>query len=273
MNRSLARQIDPALNRPADGLLRNPTFVLFAVDLCVFAGSSALYLGGVLPAPVATAIAVICLYCFYTVSHEAVHGNAHPDLRINVWMGRIAAAIEGMSFPLFRIIHLQHHAFTNDPVRDPDFVIGRQPRWLLPVWTAVRLTHDNSFMFSRGLWDGRRRQLLEHLATLTVQAAVVAGAAVAGYFQIVLWGWLAPVAIAGALLELSVAWAVHYPHVSQHPLENTRNFSGRLLGVLMLNQNYHLVHHLWPRITWFRYPRAAAAANAAVAEHQRQTAA
>jgi beta-carotene hydroxylase len=29
---------------------------------------------------------------------------------------------------MFRIIHLQHHAFTNDSARDPDYVIGRKPR-------------------------------------------------------------------------------------------------------------------------------------------------
>jgi fatty acid desaturase len=36
----------------------------------------------------------------------------------------------------------------------------------------------------------------------------------------------------------------------------------------MLNQNYHLVHHLWPRIPWFRYGQAAAAAEQALQAHR-----
>ncbi|MET0707582.1 MAG: fatty acid desaturase [Tardiphaga sp.] len=196
--------------------------------------------------------------------------HAHSDRRINAWMGRIAAAIEGLSFPLFRIIHLQHHAFTNDAERDPDFVIGRQPRWLLPLWTVVRLLHDNHFMLRRKLWDGRRRQLLEHLATVALQIAVIAVCIVCDRVEVLMWGWLGPALVSGALLELSGAWAVHYPHTSTHPLESTRMFHGRLLQVLMLNQNYHLVHHLWPRSPWFRYGRAVEAAEQAVAEHRRQ---
>jgi fatty acid desaturase len=41
-----------------------------------------------------------------------------------------------------------------------------------------------------------------------------------------------------------------------------------LLQLLMLNQNFHLVHHLWPRIPWFRYGEAADMADVAVANHR-----
>jgi beta-carotene hydroxylase len=85
---------------------------------------------------------------------------------------------------------------------------------------------------------------------------------------VLLMVWLGPVAVAGVILELTGAWAVHYPHVSTHPLESTRMLRGRLLQVLMLNQNYHLVHHLWPRIPWFRYGQAAASAEQAVRAHR-----
>lgn len=246
----------------------NPTVWLFAIDLVAYAAVCLSLWHGLIPRELAALLALLCLYCFYTVSHEAVHGNAHPDRRINLWLGRIAAAIEGLSFPLFRIIHLQHHAFTNDSERDPDFVIGRQPRWLLPLWAVVRLAHDNHFMLRRKLWQGKRRQLIEHLVTVALQAAVVAGCVVAGHVEFVLFVWLGPVVISGVLLELTGAWAVHYPHTSTHPLESTRMFRGRLLQVLMLNQNYHLVHHLWPRIPWFRYGQAAAAAEQAVQAHR-----
>lgn len=269
MNSVAANEVDPALFRPPKTILRNPTIWLFACCVCAFAGSTTLYLWEWISRGTAALLATVCLYCLYTVSHEAVHGNAHSNRRLNMWLGRISSAIEGMTFPLFRVIHLQHHAFTNDPIRDPDFVIGRKPRWLLPIWTMVRLTHDNGFMVRSGLWSGRRQQLREHLLTVLIQCtAIAAGVAGAG-LEFVLWAWIGPVLVSGALLELTVAWAVHFPHVSRHPLEHTRNFRGPLLQALTLNQSYHLVHHLWPRIPWFRYTRAADTADRAVAEHRR----
>ena len=74
--------------------------------------------------------------------------------------------------------------------------------------------------------------------------------------------------MAGALIELTVAWAVHFPQESQHPLENTRIFKGQLLQMLMLNQNYHIVHHLWPGIPWFRYGKAMPLVEMVLLEHQ-----
>ena len=262
--------IDPSLFRAPRRSYSNPTIWLFAIDLGIFSASTAAYLAGAIGHFAAAGIAIACLYCFYTVTHDAVHYTAHANPSINNWMGRVAAALQGLTFPLFRIIHLQHHAYTNDPARDPDFVIGRQPRWLLPVWTIVRLLHDNQFMMRRGLWKTKPRQLREHLITVAIQGALVSAGAVAGGLEFVLWAWIVPVIVAGAALELTVAWAVHYPHVSQHPLEHTRMLQGRVWQILMLNQNYHLVHHLWPRIPWFRYPHAVAAANSAVGEHLKQ---
>jgi beta-carotene hydroxylase len=269
-NRVAIDTVDMALlRRPAENK-RNPTLWLFACAVVVFVVSTALWFDKLIARTVAAAVATACLYCLYTVSHEAAHGTAHKTHRVNAWLGRISAAIEGMTFPLFRIIHLQHHAYTNHPVRDPDFFIGRSPRVLLPVWTLVRLTQDNQFMVRNRLWSGRRRQLLEHLVTLFVQAAAITAGLVSGGAQFVFWGWLLPIIAAGAMLQLTVAWAVHYPHASQHPLEHTRMIRSRVLRILTLNQACHLVHHLWPRIPWFRYGLAADAAEWAVARHREQ---
>jgi len=113
MNSVAANEVDPTLFRPPKAILSNPTVWLFACCVSAFAGSTALYLYGCISRGTVALIATVSLYCLYTVSHEAVHGNAHSHRRINImWLGRISAAIEGVTFPLFRIIHLQHHAFT-----------------------------------------------------------------------------------------------------------------------------------------------------------------
>lgn len=265
------REIDHSLMQIPNSTFGNLTLLLFFATINIFSASIVAYLLEYLPLQASAAINLLCLYALYTVNHEAVHRLVHPNRTVNNWVGRIAAVLEGTTFPLFRILHPQHHAFTNHPEYDPDYVIGRKPRWLLPLWTLVRLTHDNSFMINRRLWSNKRPQLIEHLITVGLQLSVVIGAAWIGHLQDALWLWVIPLLVAGALIELTVAWAVHFPQESQHPLENTRIFKGQLLQILMLNQNYHIVHHLWPSIPWFRYGKAISLVEVALLEHQNQT--
>jgi len=56
---------------------------------------------------------------------------------VNEWIGRIAGALLTTTLLLFRAVHYEHHSHTNDPRRDPDFVVAPKPRWLLPLWCVV----------------------------------------------------------------------------------------------------------------------------------------
>src|SRR5258706_1425205 len=127
-----------AMAKPDTGLVgapqagrRNPTITLFIVAVGGFCGSTVSFSAGRLPLAASAVFNTLSLYCLYTVTHEAVHHLAHRSPLVNDWIGRMSAALEGLTFPMFRIIHLQHHAFNNDPDRDPDFVMGRQPSLLL----------------------------------------------------------------------------------------------------------------------------------------------
>jgi fatty acid desaturase len=61
-------------------------------------------------------------------------------------------------------------------------------------------------------------------------------------------GWLAT-----ALLALLFDWLPHHPHTVQGRYTDTRAIPSRVLEVLLLGQNLHLVHHLWPSVPWYRY--------------------
>ena len=266
--RPLVPKPDPSLTERPSASLSNPTLVLFLTVIGGAEAATAAAAAGSLPLPVAATLNGLALYALYTVTHEAVHGTAHPHHGVNRWLGRISAALEGTTFPLFRIVHLQHHAFTNDPDRDPDYVVGKTPRWLLPIWLVVRLTHDNGFVIRNRLWRHKRKGLVEHLVTVGLQFGTVAALSIVGYGYAVVVLWLVPAVVAGVVLHVTVAWLVHYPHASQHPLEDTRIFPGALWQVLTLGQNYHLVHHLWTNIPWYRYRAAADLAAHAVAQHR-----
>ena len=232
----------------------NPTVWLALATLTAFYASLTAFALGALPLWGAALINGIALYSMYSVSHDAIHGIGTPNKSLNGLLGRVCAFHEGMTYPLFKLSHMMHHRHTNHPQWDPDWVIGRKPRWLLPLWVAARLLHDNGYMIRQGLWRGKRRYLLEHLATIMLQVGYfLALAAVFGTAN-ALWLWVVPLALAGALVELLVAWLVHYPQESQAKYEHTRLIHSRLLQVVMFNHNLHLVHHFWPRTPWFDYP-------------------
>jgi len=229
----------------------NPTIILFCCAIGTFYISSWFAYKGALSFVYAALLNVVAIYAMYTVMHDAAHRIAHRTKWLNNLLGRVCAFHEGITFPLFRLSHMQHHRYTNDPQRDPDYVIGRKPRWLFPIWVIVRLLHDNTFMISQKLW--RRRELIEHLFTVALQVVTALLLASMLGWSTVIGLWLIPLIVAGALVEMTVAWLVHFPHESTDELEHTRLLKSRVLQVLMLNHNLHLVHHVWPGIPWYQY--------------------
>lgn len=247
----------------------NPTFWLFLATVATLYASFVMFYLEAISLPLAALINAIALYSMYSVTHDAIHAIASANVRLNGLMGRVCAFHEGMTYPIFKISHMMHHRYTNDPRMDPDWVIGRKPRALLPLWVAVRLLHDNSYMISRKLWRGKQRHLAEHLITIALQVAYFAVlASVFGIANTVVL-WVIPLAIAGAAVELLVAWLVHYPQESQHRLEHTRLFKSKILQVLMFNHNLHVVHHLWPHTPWFDYPARLKNAERILNAHRR----
>ena len=61
-----------------------------------------------------------------------------------------------------------------------------------------------------------------------------------------------PAAIAVLFLAFAFDFLPHYPYDSTGRYFDTR-ISGRALNAVLLGQNYHLVHHLWTTIPWYRY--------------------
>jgi fatty acid desaturase len=56
----------------------------------------------------------------WSLIHEAIHGNFHPNRRVNNWAGRIGALLLSSSFHLLRFGHLMHHRFNRHRLDRPD---------------------------------------------------------------------------------------------------------------------------------------------------------
>jgi beta-carotene hydroxylase len=250
--RVAAIRIERAWIGPAPGTLRNPTLWLFAgcvALVCVAAGG---YATGRLSAIAAVLLDTLAAYLLFTVLHDAVHGTAHASRVVNAALGRLSGGVLTLAWPLFRAVHHVHHAHTNDGEHDPDLIVSRAPRLLLPVWCVGVVVEYRIGFYGRRLWP-TRGALIEAVASDALALGVLAASIAGGWFATLAVLWLVPVTLAVLILAFAFDFVPHYPYDTRERYHATRILPGRVLNLLLLGQNYHLVHHLWSTIPWYRY--------------------
>lgn len=196
-------------------------------------------------------LSVLSLHLAGTVIHDASHHSAHPNRVVNAVMGHASALLLGFSFPVFARVHMQHHAHVNDPENDPDhFVSTCGPLWLI----APRFMYHEFFFFRRKLW--RKYELLEWVLARFSFGAIVFCGIKFGFIGYLMNYWFTPALVVGIALGLFFDYLPHRPFRERDRWKNSRVYPGSLLNLLIMGQNYHLVHHLWPSIPWYRYEAA-----------------
>lgn len=191
---------------------------------------------------------VLALHLSGTVIHDASHNAAHKNRIINAVLGHSSALMLGFAFPVFTRVHLQHHAHVNDPENDPDhFVSTGGPLWLI----AARFFYHEIFFFKKRLW--RKFELLEwFLSRLVVFTLVFLGIKY-GFIGYITNFWFVPALVVGIALGLFFDYLPHRPFQERDRWKNARVYPSPIINILILGQNYHLIHHLWPSIPWYKY--------------------
>lgn len=234
---------------------RNPTVWLFTGSLAVLTVGVAGYALGRLPPWATVLINSLGLYCGFTVLHDGVHGVAHPNRRAGAALARVWGFLLTFTFPFFRSIHLEHHAHTNDRRRDPDVITARLPAAVVPVVGGfVVFANYHWHYFRRRLWR-RRREMVEVVACDAFYLGVLVASFAGGWTRDLMILWVGPLILTLLFLVLTFDFLPHRPHDTTDRRFNARAYGGPLVAALFWGQNYHLIHHLWPRIPWFRYRR------------------
>ncbi len=251
----LARSHEPALAWPTILLAVVVSFGFAIVAYLAAAQHLSLWL--------AFPLNVLFAYAAYTPVHEACHRNVvdakHRLAWINDVTGVMAASALLGSFHLHQLTHLAHHAHTNDPEKDPDHVMASKSVWGMlasSLWLIV-VHLKMGVQISRTRSDGKRRIVL---GLLQIGLALGAVAWLAWRFDATaaLLCTVGSALVAGMLLAFAFDWLPHHPHTSRERWEHTRviTFSPlvqRIVDQLLLGQSYHLVHHLYPRVPFYRY--------------------
>lgn len=240
------------IGAPASGF--NPTLALAAIAVPGFAIGVAAIGAGALPAVPGVLWQTFCLYLSFTVLHESMHGTAHRSRKVCRNLGRVCGLMLASPLPLFWGVHHAHHSHTNDGERDPDLFAATGPAWMRSLTGLLGLYFYRRHFYGQPLWrDAADRR--EAIGSDLLLAALLVGT-LATVPTLVLTAWLAPVTLVALLLKYTFDYLPHHPNTRMRGrFHDTRIVPGRIGNILLLGQNYHLVHHLWPTVPWFRNRR------------------
>ena len=226
----------------------NPKLLMFLVVVMMLVLSNFGYWLWEWPHWLCFSVNTLALHCSGTVIHDACHQSAHRNRIVNAILGHCSALILVFAFPVFTRVHLQHHGNVNHPKDDPDhYVSTGGPLWLI----AVRFLYHEVFFFQRRLW--RNYELLEWFISRLIIITIVYISVQYHFLGYILNFWFIPAFIVGITLGLFFDYLPHRPFVERSRWKNARVYPGKVLNVLILGQNYHLIHHLWPSIPWYNY--------------------
>ena len=103
-----------------------------------------------------------------------------------------------------------------------------------------------------------RGEVISIYGQRAVWIAAVAAFSMLGYGREAFFLWVLPALIVMPVLAMFFAYVVHRPHHETDPYRASNVILARgilqpLVTALFVFQNYHLIHHLNPRIPFYRY--------------------
>ena len=239
-----------------------PTLLLTAAVALLFLAAWVGVLSDTLPLWVGSAMSTLAAYLGFTVMHEASHGNIHGRRRGLVRFANALGWIAGVPllapYGAFRALHLRHHSHTNHTTKDPDFFVAGSP-WTALLRCATTLPrYYFEFGFKPGVADvaSVKKERLAVIATVLVYAGLSATLIASGLALEWALLWLLPALLATTVLAFLFDYLPHHPHNVRERFHDTRAIDVRWLDALMLGQNLHLIHHLYPRVPFYRYRAA-----------------
>lgn len=235
-----------------------PTVALFGVALVAYVTSMYLGISGRWPAWISVAINSISAYWMFTVGHDASHNSLSLRRWLNNGLGRISV-MTLLPFPLFRMfrfVHMQHHRFSNEP-EDPDYWVGKGSVWLLPLRCAL-IDIKYIFWYAARLGNRPKDEVLDSAVAVLVGLIFWSWVLSRGWgYQAAIF-WLLPSRVAIVFLAYAFDYLPHSPYKAtdagnKYVATSVRAGAEWLMTPLLLSQNYHLVHHLYPLVPFYRY--------------------
>lgn len=230
-------------------------------NLTVWLSLWPLVLMGVIPLWVGFIIATLNVMLSYLPSHEAQHDIiALPGARLrwlNELVGHLSTIPLVLPYRVAKLTHLEHHKHANDPALDPDHgTSARGP--LHAIWKSIlnrQPGHTNAYGDTL-VRIGRSDVALDFIAYELIFYGTLFTLAWTGFALEAALLWWLPRHIALTYIQYYLSWAPHHPATEQGRYRNTRSFRSILGNIGSMGMQYHVIHHLHPRIPLYRTPQA-----------------
>lgn len=219
---------------------------------------------GTVPLWIAFPIATLNVMLSYLPSHEAQHDIiAKPGTKLrwlNQLVGHLSTIPLVLPYRVAKVTHMAHHKHANDPRLDPDYSTHAEGP-LRAIWKSIRNRQPraeggfNAYgdMLTR---DGRQDVLLHGILYEIAFYSIMFALAWNGFaIEAALLWWL-PRHIGVTYIHFYLSWAPHNPSMTKGRYRDTRSFRSILGNIGSMGMQYHIIHHLHPRIPLYRTPRA-----------------
>jgi beta-carotene hydroxylase len=205
-------------------------------------------------------IASLCACFAYLPSHEAQHGNysrGNPKLRwLDGLVGHITLITLKFPYHILRITHMKHHAYTNDPEKDPDYANAHNTS----VLEVIKNVLDGSTVqFDKYLEVFQNDKAFVNSFHQAIPIALFYKAAplvlvIFFPFETLLLWWL-PAKIGSVYTTVFFSY---YPHLGTTTgrYQNTRFWSHWMPRFFNHSMQLHFIHHLHPGIGHYDEPKA-----------------
>lgn len=235
-----------------------PAVLIMLTAYACIVTSWVMCLNGDWPFWVGTVVISIASYMMFTPAHDAMHRSVSSQPWLNEGVLRISTflAVPFGKGHLFRLMHMRHHRFTNEE-NDPDHALASSLK-LMPLWGFWPFLYI--FYYAR---DAKKLPGLKPAEVWREMAlaAIIVTALFIWIPEAMFWLWLLPLYFSFFLMCLVFMVLPHYPHAvreSDNPWRASLMRRGHewLLTPVLMYQNYHLMHHLYPTVPFHRYGKA-----------------
>lgn len=250
-----------------------PTVALFLVCTGIIGGVWYAAIAQGLPLWAGAIINGITAYYLFSVVHDSSHNSLSRNKVINEVLGRIGLVYFAPLAPMdvARYIHMSHHRFTNDPVRDPDSFAHKIDFWFMLRWLNFDFYYLKWFVLHGG--DFARRKYPAVIAYAAFILGICAAIIWAGRGMELLMLWFVATRITSLLFVIVFIILPHHPfdvtaREDEYKASALRMGQEWILTPLMAYHNYHLIHHLYPNAPFYNYIKLMKLREAEILAHQ-----
>lgn len=231
------------------------------------AGTTSGYWGAQLLLPIA-------MFQAFGVLHDCGHGSFSSNRQLNTLVGHYASVLCGLPYFPWKYIHTEHHVWAGNPERDPGLALVRRAKrgkvpWLVRAawrsWVPLAGVAQHVVFWMYPIAELRRGKLSRSKLLRCTGSVAWLVVAYAGLH------WLAPSLIAfrmllpGLMLYVVLVELVNVPHHTgltefdekvplweQHLPTRSCRYPKLISEFVVLNFNFHIEHHLFPNLPWYR---------------------